>query len=315
MKMKILIPIDFSDVTFRQLEAVRPFALQEDIEIELLHVHHVDAHRFPFVKSKDGFSIEEQHRLMKLHLRNLNMLLGKETNIQTRFVNGKPVRVIVDRAKQFDLIIVGNQGHGAKHPQVFGSVARAIFKKVKIPVLVVPLNGERPKVRIADITMGVDFGPETSALGKMAIGYAKRFGAKLHLVSVLTTMDLLAETPALISSAKDIRHQLRQSNERLSKVRQEVSPASTEPDDIEITCEVDFGDPAEQLLEIAKRVESDWILIGTHGHGMAYDLIMGSTTEQILQEADCPVLLIPAIEKKAKHKREGSKVSSQLHLT
>lgn len=53
------------------------------------------------------------------------------------------------------------------------------------------------------------------------------------------------------------------------------------------------GAPVREILSTAKRLGADYIVIGTHGHGAAYDLIVGSTTTGVLRKARCPVLVVP----------------------
>ena len=47
------------------------------------------------------------------------------------------------------------------------------------------------------------------------------------------------------------------------------------------------------ILARARELSADYIVIGSHGHGAFYDLIVGSTTSWVLKEATCPVLVIP----------------------
>jgi len=35
-------------------------------------------------------------------------------------------------------------------------------------------------------------------------------------------------------------------------------------------------------------------VVGSHGHGAFYDLLVGSTTHGLLLRASCPVLIVPA---------------------
>ncbi|MBL9215655.1 MAG: universal stress protein [Opitutaceae bacterium] len=53
------------------------------------------------------------------------------------------------------------------------------------------------------------------------------------------------------------------------------------------------GHPVRLILEQAAALKADYIVIGSHGHGSMYDLIVGSTTNGVLRKAPCPVLVIP----------------------
>ena len=63
------------------------------------------------------------------------------------------------------------------------------------------------------------------------------------------------------------------------------------------TCKVETlsvrGRPRDVVLREARRLKADYIVIGSHGHTAAYDLLIGSTTQAVLRNARCPVLVIP----------------------
>ncbi|MEO8353471.1 MAG: universal stress protein, partial [Chthoniobacteraceae bacterium] len=44
---------------------------------------------------------------------------------------------------------------------------------------------------------------------------------------------------------------------------------------------------------------ADMIVMGSHGHGSFYELLVGSVTSGVLRDARCPVLVVPAKEVKA----------------
>lgn len=52
------------------------------------------------------------------------------------------------------------------------------------------------------------------------------------------------------------------------------------------------GPTAEKILEHAARLDADMILMGTHGHGRLYHLLVGGVSESVLKSARRPVLLV-----------------------
>lgn len=52
------------------------------------------------------------------------------------------------------------------------------------------------------------------------------------------------------------------------------------------------GKPSEEILKLADTHESDLIVIGVRGRGAADLTIFGSTTQQVVRQATCPVLTI-----------------------
>ncbi len=61
-----------------------------------------------------------------------------------------------------------------------------------------------------------------------------------------------------------------------------------------VRMEVTEGDPAEAILQTARRRNAGLIVMGTHGLGGFRKLLLGSTTEQVLRRTEWPVLAVPA---------------------
>ncbi len=54
------------------------------------------------------------------------------------------------------------------------------------------------------------------------------------------------------------------------------------------------GPVVEKILKQAKEHQADLIVIGSHGHGAFYNLLVGSVASGLLKDAKCPILVIPA---------------------
>lgn len=52
------------------------------------------------------------------------------------------------------------------------------------------------------------------------------------------------------------------------------------------------GDPAIEILQAAKRLGTDLIVMATHGRKGFRRLILGSVAEQVIRQAPCPVLAV-----------------------
>ena len=53
------------------------------------------------------------------------------------------------------------------------------------------------------------------------------------------------------------------------------------------------GPIIETVLSEAKRFEADLLIVGSHGFGALYDLLVGSSSRGILKDTDIPVLVVP----------------------
>src|SRR5690349_6914605 len=52
------------------------------------------------------------------------------------------------------------------------------------------------------------------------------------------------------------------------------------------------GAVIEEVLRTGREIAADLIVMGTHGHGSVYNLLVGSVTEGILKAGERPVLLV-----------------------
>jgi len=62
---------------------------------------------------------------------------------------------------------------------------------------------------------------------------------------------------------------------------------------VDTTALLVHGTTVETILEEASDLEADMIVVGTHGRGAMYQLLMGSVSEAVLHKSRLPVLLVP----------------------
>ena len=59
------------------------------------------------------------------------------------------------------------------------------------------------------------------------------------------------------------------------------------------------GLPGHCILELARTLGVDYIVLGSHGHGAFYELVVGSTTSRVLKHTHCPVIVVLQGRKKS----------------
>jgi nucleotide-binding universal stress UspA family protein len=63
--------------------------------------------------------------------------------------------------------------------------------------------------------------------------------------------------------------------------------------DVRVTTVQRTGVPVTAIIAKARSTRARYIVMGSHGHGAMYDLLVGSTTHGVLKKAPCPVLIVP----------------------
>jgi nucleotide-binding universal stress UspA family protein len=66
---------------------------------------------------------------------------------------------------------------------------------------------------------------------------------------------------------------------------------------VQVVRVLEDGDPAEGIVEKAREVPCDLIVMGTHGRTGVGRLLMGSVAEAVLRRAPCPVLTVKGLPK------------------
>lgn len=138
MFRKILVPLDLQDIkgSERTLKRISDYA-DENAEIHLMSV--LPGFQMPMVASyfpKEAMA--DALKAMQSELNQLGARLLAGQNFSVDVSEGKPHKVIVERAKSLDvdLIIINAQKHGAVEKMVLGSVAMKVTERAKCSVLV-----------------------------------------------------------------------------------------------------------------------------------------------------------------------------------
>lgn len=56
---------------------------------------------------------------------------------------------------------------------------------------------------------------------------------------------------------------------------------------------VEMGHPVERILYHINETQCDLVVIGSRGHGLLRDMVMGSTSRRVLRRSPVPVLIVP----------------------
>jgi nucleotide-binding universal stress UspA family protein len=135
---------------------------------------------------------------------------------------------------------------------------------------------------IKTILHPTDFSERSDAAYRLAGALARDYDARLVIVHV-------AEPPVAIYGPDLILPPTESYEQPLRAKLQELTRR-----DPTIRVEERFveGDPAKEILRVAKETQCDLIVMGTHGRTGLGRLLMGSVAEQVVRKARCPVLTV-----------------------
>lgn len=138
------------------------------------------------------------------------------------------------------------------------------------------------------ILVPVDFSDATLPVVDTAALYARAFGASLILLHVAEPdPDFVGFEPGPMSVRQAVARDFRKERARLEELKARCGLAEV------LTLDVQ-GPSVAKILEEAQRHDAGLIVMGSHGHGAIYELLVGSVTHGVLKGAPCPVLVVPA---------------------
>lgn len=131
-----------------------------------------------------------------------------------------------------------------------------------------------------------DFSSNSTHALQIAADLAKTYTAKLLIVHVAETLG--PENVTFGEVGTQLEPEGYQS--RLRNDLEKSAPTS----DLSIPVErlIAEGNPADEIVRIAKQHGCGLIVMGTHGRTGMSRLLMGSIAEQVMRHADCPVLTV-----------------------
>lgn len=140
------------------------------------------------------------------------------------------------------------------------------------------------------ILVCVDFSEATQRVIDTANDLARLRGGKLHLVNVVTPLPPAAVYDPIGIAVPD----LTESRTKQAQADIDEWAKRAREGGGNVTTAVLEGGSASALVEEARRVNASMIVLGSHGHGALYHLLLGSTTLEVLRRAECPVVIVPA---------------------
>jgi universal stress protein A len=149
-----------------------------------------------------------------------------------------------------------------------------------------PLPGKAPDraLAIKQIVVALYLSPRSEATARYALGIAQAFGASLVLVHVYPVMEVNEFMTEEDYRALDRQRQAAQEAlTKLTRTLQADYPA----------CKERFliGEPAEQVAWLAREINADLIIMGSHRPRLLVRLFNLDQGPQMVHRAPCPVLV------------------------
>jgi nucleotide-binding universal stress UspA family protein len=229
----------------------------------------------------------EEEAIFESLKRGAQILKEMGLNAELIIKGGDPIEEIVKRTEEtkYDLLVIGAVRKGTRGAFLMSAKAYKIIKAVAPPVLVV--IGTRPSLKKVLICSG----------GEKYIDKAVEFAGTIAKASsaTVTLFHVMAEPPQsyadlirmeedvnlLLHSDTDLGHNLRREKESLERMG------------VDNEVRLRHGLVLSEVFKEINRVDYDLVVTGSSpAGGTLRTYIMGNMTREIVNKADCPVLVV-----------------------
>lgn len=142
-----------------------------------------------------------------------------------------------------------------------------------------------PAFAVKKIIVPIDFSECSQKALQYALPFAEQFGAQIVLLHVCEPFIPMPEMSAVDVGLIEARIR-EQSQRQLTELQARL------PDDLEAESHLRIGRPHVEIVQAAKDLDADLIIISTHGRTGLGHVLLGSTAERVAQRADCPVMIV-----------------------
>lgn len=141
---------------------------------------------------------------------------------------------------------------------------------------------------LSHVVVGYDFSHTGHSALQRGVAIASR--APSHVLHVICVIDRKSPFPSVPSyDGVDAMYAARVQEVLAVEIQQELERADVQRR-VDFFVHARIGDhPAKEILQLAKEVGADLIIVGSHGLTGIERLLVGSTSEKIVREAGCSV--------------------------
>jgi nucleotide-binding universal stress UspA family protein len=179
-----------------------------------------------------------------------------------------------------DLLVVGSCSRGALGRTMLGDDTRASLNGAPCAVAIAARGYAENPVPIANVGVGYDGSPESTAALAIARELASDTRADVHALEVvpIATYAYTGMMPPAIGESIDAL--LQEANARMKEL----------PD---VDGRAVYGLTGEELAAFGKDV--DILVVGSRGYGPLKRLVIGSTSDYLQRHARCSLLVLPRV--------------------
>ena len=207
-------------------------------------------------------------------------------------------------SRNYNLIVIGNRGKGGLAERLLGTTSSSLPAYAYCPIVVVPYTDDEGNLMHLNNTITkVAVGSDESKWGlkalEIAAAFADSWGAELDVISAVPNMKGSEDEGVMASFQEDLDVRIKPLEEAYPnlKINKQIVPG-----------------PAAGALTKAS-YDHDVVVVGSRGRGGFTGLLLGSTSQGLLQHAVGPVYVVPRKYVEAAETRLDTVPSSPADVT
>ena len=206
--------------------------------------------------------------------------------VESLVSEGEPPEVISETAREkgVDLIAMGTHGRRGIKRFIMGSVTSGVIGHASCDVLVVKKPCTQCTGEFASILLPFDGSEFSRKALSHAYALAKDERAEITALYVIPRYEEMID----FMKTDSIRKSLYSEAERII----EIAKQGISINGVTLATSIEEGHAGDKIIETANRMKNDLIVIGSHGWRGVNKAILGSTTERVIMNSSCPILVV-----------------------
>lgn len=213
--------------------------------------------------------------------------VDKDLVVRSDMPTETPAPLLIELSRRARMVVVGATGSGGFAGMLLGTTAATLVSHAHSPVAVI--RGRQGSAYVPEsgpVVVGVDGSPTSEQAIAVAFEEASLRG--VPLVAVHAWSDVTYEDFAGTVRIMPQWESVVEGEERL--LAQRLAGWQEKYPDVEIRRELRRDRPRHALLGVSENAQL--VVVGSRGRGGFTGLLLGSTSQALVQHADCPVLVV-----------------------
>jgi nucleotide-binding universal stress UspA family protein len=286
MYNSIVVGYDESESSKAALKEASLWIKKHGGALTLVHAVYFDKEEFAILPSQMEKRMEFGAHVCRQAKATVGSEYGLNGSVESIVCEGEPPETIIDTAKgkKAGLIALGTYGRRGLKRLLMGSVTSEVILNAPCDVLVVKRPCKACTGNYTSILLPFD----GSEYGKKALHRAMELsgidGAQITVLYVIPRYEEMME----FFRTDSIKKSLYAEAEKVIAAAETIAAEKG----ISLKTEIREGHAADEVVKASEKLESDLIVMGSHGWKGVSKAIMGSTTNRVITLATRPILVV-----------------------